>query len=231
LSLLQPGRDVGGVLVRREDGVEDLDDPPPLGDQSQALVEASAVELEGGEAQRLGEVELGIGGDGMGETEALGGLPLVVDRLRRDAHDRCSELAKLDAVVAVAAGLRRAPACAGRLVPAGRRLDFGPTGSRVHVEDEQSGRDVGEIELAGRGLETNRPDRCTLEMVGSAVVLGDRKVRREDRRVVRQPSAAFTASRFSRRIATGSGGRTSSQIATKLPVSCGSLAGRAMNHQ
>ena len=45
------------------------------------------------------------------------------------------------------------------------------------------------------------------------------------------PSAATTASRFARQTSSGIGGRMSSQIAAKLPISCGRRAGRAMNHQ
>jgi hypothetical protein len=71
--------------------------------------------------------------------------------------------------------LRRAPARAGRFVPAGRRLDSGTPGSRIHVEDEQSGCGVGKVELTGCGLEPNRRDRCALEVIGSTVVLRDRR--------------------------------------------------------
>ena len=44
-------------------------------------------------------------------------------------------------------------------------------------------------------------------------------------------SAATTASMFARQTSSGVGGRMSSQIAAKLPISCGIRAGRAMNHQ
>ena len=44
-------------------------------------------------------------------------------------------------------------------------------------------------------------------------------------------SSRTTFSRFARHTFSGVGGRMSSQIAAKLPSSCGIRAGRAMNHQ
>ena len=44
-------------------------------------------------------------------------------------------------------------------------------------------------------------------------------------------SAATTASTSALQTSSGIGGRMSSQIAAKLPISCGSRAGRTMNHQ
>ena len=44
--------DVSGVPIRREDGVEDLGDPPSVGDQGEASIEAHAGGLEGRQAER-----------------------------------------------------------------------------------------------------------------------------------------------------------------------------------
>jgi tetratricopeptide (TPR) repeat protein len=80
---LQPGDHRGGVLVGREDRIEDLDDPAPLGDQREALVEPHAAQLEGRQAERVGEAQPGVGDDWVEEAEALRGLELVLDRLCR----------------------------------------------------------------------------------------------------------------------------------------------------
>ena len=49
---MKPGEDVGGVLVGREDRVEDLGDPVLLGDQGQSFVQPLALELEGRQGER-----------------------------------------------------------------------------------------------------------------------------------------------------------------------------------
>jgi tetratricopeptide (TPR) repeat protein len=80
---LQPGDDRGGVLVGREDRIEDLHDPAPLGDQREALVEPHAAQLEGRQPERVREPQARVGDDWVEEPEALGGLELVLDRLCR----------------------------------------------------------------------------------------------------------------------------------------------------
>ena len=51
----------------------------------------------------------------------------------------------------------------------------GPAGARIDVEDEEVGRRRREVQLALGRLEEERRDEPALEMVGGAVVLGDRK--------------------------------------------------------
>jgi hypothetical protein len=134
----EPGGDLRCVLVRREDRVEDLDDPAVLRDEREPLVEPTAFELERRQAEGVGEPQLGVGRDGVGEVQALGSLPLVVERLCGEADDGGAERSQLFAAVPVPAGLRRAAAGAGRLVPGLRRLDSGPAGARVDVGTSRS---------------------------------------------------------------------------------------------
>ena len=88
--------------------------------------------------------------------------------------------AQLGVRVAEAAGLRRAAARAGRLVPPGQRRYVGPTGARIdveHVELADVDRPLRRLELEVRQLDTG-------QVVGGAVVHRHRQVNGKRVRIV-----------------------------------------------
>src|SRR3954464_14392080 len=94
-ALREPRDDLLGVPVRREDGVEDLDDAAVLGHEREPLVELLALGLEGRQTQRGAELAAGVRGDGERHRVPLCELDLVVERLHREACDPQPEVVEL----------------------------------------------------------------------------------------------------------------------------------------
>ena len=185
--------DVGRVPVRRKHRIEDLDDPARAGDQRQPPVERQPFDVEGRQPGIAGEVEPLVADDRKRHPVALGELELVLEALRAHAGDAHAQFGQLGVVVAEAARLRRAAARPGNLVPARQRSVSGPTRARIDVEhlevadvDGALGRRQHEIRQLG-----------AREVVGSAVVDGNRQVLGQDIRIV--DGHAASARRFAAR--------------------------------
>src|SRR5205814_10713228 len=109
-SALQPSEHGLGVLVRREDRIEDLHDPTFLRDQREALDQTDALEGEGREAQRVGEPELPVAEDLVRQVRPADQLALVLRILAADAEDRRPQPPELGVQVTVRAGVRSSAA-------------------------------------------------------------------------------------------------------------------------
>ena len=115
------------------------------------------------------------------------------------------------------------------------RLPRGPVRALPHPDDRRRHLTVRPRPCGGRGTVV----RCVFAGEGregsrtgdpgSRHRLGPRDSPDGDERYLE--SSRTTFSRFARHTFPGVGGRMSSQIAAKLPSSCGIRAGRAMNHQ
>src|SRR5205807_7127792 len=99
-------------------------------------------------------------------------LALVVVALRAQSGDACAERRELGCTVAKGAGLRRAAARAGDLVPAGKQRLTWPARARVDVENEPLARELPQAHRPHGRLEREVEKRETGEMIGGAVVLG-----------------------------------------------------------
>ena len=90
---------------------------------------------EGRQVQRPGKRQLGIGQDRERQMQPLGGLALIIGVLGRQAEQvRHAQRFELGEMVAKAAGLRRAAARAGDVVPARRQIDARHAGARIDVK-------------------------------------------------------------------------------------------------
>ena len=113
-------------------------------------------------------------------------LLLIGRVLRRQAeHLGDAELLQFGEMIAEAAGLRRAAARAGDVVPAGRQIDAGHAGARIEVE-HGAAFELGQIDGAAGGRRQRQVGQTHAgEMVGAAIVLRRRDIGRQDLRIMR----------------------------------------------
>src|SRR6185503_7279976 len=126
------------MSVRRKHRVEDVFDMAVADDERQPLEQAHAVEAEGWQAERFGELELGIAEEIERKRQALGRLALIFGVLCAQAEDRRAETCQLLEVVAESARLGRAASRPGDLVPALRGRAVGQPGPGIQIDDGPS---------------------------------------------------------------------------------------------
>lgn len=189
------------MRVRREDRIEDVPDPPVVDHERESLEERHPARLEGGQPERAGELERLVAQHGKGQVKALGHLALVVGRLRAERQHASAEIRELRVRVAERAGLRSASAGAGDLVPPGWQLLVRTAGAGVAEENRATVELVEANGLPGRRCQRDRRNGGTEKMIGRAVVLGDREIRRKRVDVVRasQGNEPTRSARRSRR--------------------------------
>lgn len=123
--------------------------------------------------------QIGIAEERERDLLAGGELGLFVAALGADPDHRGAERVELGQCVAVGA-LRGAAAGAGDVVPAGGQGCTGRTGAWVEVGDEKATGRLRQVEVAITDRrQRQRGDRQPRQVVGGAVVLRDRQLRRQ----------------------------------------------------
>ena len=118
----QPGDDLGGVLVGREDRIERLHDDAVVDDERHAFHSVMPEVVKVGRCKRARKFQIRIGQDRKRQVQPLGGLALIVGILRRQAEDVSNaERLQFGKMVAKTARLRRAAARARNFVPSRRQ--------------------------------------------------------------------------------------------------------------
>src|SRR5436190_17833875 len=114
MSRAEPCEHLLRVPVGWKDGIEDLDDAAVLGDQRQPLVQRQPFDLERRETWITRQIEPFVADDRERHLVPLRELDLVGEALRADAGDADAELT---VEIPEPTRLRRAAACAGKVVP------------------------------------------------------------------------------------------------------------------
>src|SRR5262249_27668793 len=121
LCAAKPGGHLLGVLVRREYRIEHFGDDAVVDDKRHALEQRHPRGREGRQLDRARELEVLVGKYRKRQMQTLDRLALIGGVLGREAEKSGdAELIELGEMVAEAAGLRRAAARSGDLIPAVR---------------------------------------------------------------------------------------------------------------
>ena len=176
---LQPGDHFLGVLVGREHRIEHVFDACRCATISVSrLISVMPSTVKVGSLSALREREVLVAQHLERHLEALDHLLLIRRVLRADAEHLGVELRQILVMIAEAAGLRRAAARAGNVVPSLRQLAIGPAGHRIRVDHDARRGDLREVDPAvrrRRQLEIRQ--RHPLQMARAAVVFRPRQVR------------------------------------------------------
>src|SRR5216684_1106716 len=133
------------MLVRGENGVEDLLDFSVRQHQCQPLEQPHAVEFKGRQAQRVGKSKIGIAEYFEWKMQARDHFLLILRGLRAETEDLCFQVAKLLIVIAERAALRCAPARAWDFVPIFRDRLSGRSRARVTIYDRSLTRELRQV--------------------------------------------------------------------------------------
>jgi len=176
----ESGDHIPGIPVRREDGIEDLNDPPALHDQREAPVQDHAGGLHHGQAQGVRQLAIHIGQKREGQMQPGRGLRLIGLGLGGDPVDRAhAECLQFDEVIAKSAGLGRAAPGTGDHVPPLRQGLVWPAGAGVEIEDAEAREGV-QIDpgTSGGGEGQGRQGEAR-QMIGAAVIERNREIVRD----------------------------------------------------
>src|SRR5574337_2115325 len=136
----QPGEHLLGMLIRREDRVEDVLDTRVANDQGQSLIERFPVGGECGQPERTGKFERRVGKHLERQAEPFDDLALIVSVLAGQAEYLSSTgIEKLPVVITEATRFGCAATRPGNRIPARRQLDAGPAGQRIYVDHGATG--------------------------------------------------------------------------------------------
>lgn len=184
----EPGQDLAGVRVRREDRVKDVLDRARPDDQGEALEQPLPRGLERGQAQRVREPEIGVAEQRERQAKAKSGLGLVPRVLGGHSGDGRPGGRQVAGVIPEAARFGGAAAGAGDHVPVGgQRVLAGPARARVGIQDQPRRarcRDVDAERLPRRRRQRERRDRRPGQVTGGAVVRRGGQVTRDGVRVM-----------------------------------------------
>jgi SAM-dependent methyltransferase len=184
----EPGQDLVGVRVRREDRVKDVLDHAPADDHGETLEQPLPRGLEPGQAQRVREPEIGVAEQRERQAKAARCLGLVLRVLGGQPGDGRPGGRQVASVIPEAARFRGAAAGAGDHVPVGgQRVLAGPGRARVSVEDQPRharSRGVNAEPLPRRRRQRERRDRRPGQVAGGAVVGRGGQVARDGVRVL-----------------------------------------------
>jgi SAM-dependent methyltransferase len=184
----EPGKDLAGVRVRREDRVKDVLDHARADDHGEALEQPLPRGLERGQAQCVREPEIGVAEQRERQVKAKRGLGLVRRVLGGHSGDGRPDGRQVAGVIPEAARFGGAAAGAGDHVPVGgQRVLAGPARARVSVEDQPRRarcRDVDAERLPRRRRQRERRDRRPGQVTGGAVVRRGGQITRDGVRVM-----------------------------------------------
>src|SRR6266480_463124 len=173
------------VSVRWEHGIKHFLDTTVLGGDRESFDVPPALELEGGKAQGLGQLEVGVAQEPVRDTHANRELLLFLRTLGADPKEVEPQVTELPIMVPVGTILARTSAGAWDQVPLLGHIRFA-RGRRIEEQDHTPCGDLGDVHAAaGRGTEPNRGHRHGREMVARPVVHRDGKPRREPVRISR----------------------------------------------
>src|SRR6266566_4077878 len=177
------------VSVRWEHGIEHFLDTTVLGDDRDSLDVPPALELEGGQAQGLGQLEIGVAQELVRNTHADRELLLVLRTLGADSKEVEPQVTELPIMVPIGTILARASTGAWDQVPLLRHIRL-PGGRGIEEQHRTPGRDFGNVHVAaGRGTEANRGHRRAREVIARPVVHRYGKPRRQPVRISRSYSS------------------------------------------
>src|SRR2546430_4893210 len=173
------------VSVRWEHGIEHFLDTTVLGGGRESSDVPPALELEGGQAQGLGQLEIGVAQELVRDTHADRELLLVLQTLGADSKEVEPQVTELPIMVPIGTILARASTGAWDQVPFPWHIRL-PGGRGIEEQHRTPRGDLGDVHVAdGRGTEANRGHRHAREVVARPVVHRDGKPRRGPVRISR----------------------------------------------
>src|SRR5947208_406722 len=172
------------VSVRWEHGIEHFLDTTVLGCDRESLDVPPALELEGGKAQGLGQLEIGVAQELVRNTHPDRELLLVLRTLGADSKDFEPQVAELTIMVPVGTILARTSASAGNQVPLLRHIRL-PGGRGIEEQHRTPRGEFRDVHVgAGGGTEADRGHRHAREVIARPVVHRYGKSRREPVRII-----------------------------------------------
>src|SRR5205809_71324 len=172
------------VSVRWEHGIEHFLDTTVLGGDRESFDVPPALELEGGKAQGLGQLEIGVAQELVRNTHADRELLLVLRTLGADPKDFEPQVKELPIMVPIGTILARASTGAWDQVPLLRHVRL-PGGRGIEEQHRTPRGDLGNVHVAtGRGTEANRGHRHAREVIARPVVHRCGKSRRQPVRLI-----------------------------------------------